>query len=126
QMERLQRAQDQVSSGLKVGTMSDDPVNSPVLMRLNGSLHDVGQFQRNGTEANTRLSTEDGALTATIKLLDQARAIAIDGSSQSADATTRQGLIDQVKQLFDQVVALGNTTYGDAHVFAGGRTNGAA
>jgi len=122
QMEQLQRAQDQVSSGLKVRTMSDDPVGSPVLMRLAGSLRDIDQYQRNGQLATTRLNTEDGALSATIKLIEQARSIAQDGSSQSVDATTRQGLLQQVKQIFDQVVALGNTTYGDEYVFAGGKT----
>jgi flagellar hook-associated protein 3 FlgL len=123
QQTQLQRAQDRVTSGLKIQTMSDDPVASSVLMRVNGALRDIDQYQRNGTEATTRLGTEDGALTSVIKLLDQAHTLAMDGASQATDAATRQGLAQQVKQIFDQVVALGNTTFGGEHIFAGGKTD---
>jgi flagellar hook-associated protein 3 FlgL len=122
QSDQLQRAQARVTTGVKVQTLSDDPVAGAVLMRLGGALRDVDRFQRNGAEATTRLQTEDAALTSVIKLLDQARSLAMDGASQSADLPTRQGLAAQVKQVYDQVVALGNTTLGDEYIFAGGKT----
>ena len=40
QAEQLQRAQDRVASGLKVQTLSDDPVGSPVLRLVREALDD--------------------------------------------------------------------------------------
>jgi flagellar hook-associated protein 3 FlgL len=119
---QLSRAQEEVASGRRVRTMSDAPLDAPAIMRIDGTLRDIEQYQRNGTEATTRLSTQDAVLTATAKLLDQAKQLALTGATQSTDGPLRQQALAQVKQIFDQIVSLGNTQLGGEYLFAGGRT----
>src|SRR5439155_10866573 len=108
--------------GRRVRTMSDDPVAASQIMRLDGTLRDIGQYQRNATAATTRLSAEDAVLTSARALVDQARDIATSAASASPGSDERTAAVVALQHIHEQLVALGNTQVGDEYIFGGGHT----
>ncbi len=120
--EQLARAQDEVATGRKVRTVSDNPVDAAQIMRLASQLRDMDQYRRNGTAATTRLNTEDLVLATVRKLLDQARGLAINVTSDDPADPTRQDALAAIQQIRSQIIGLGNTQVGDEYIFGGGQT----
>ncbi|HVP13964.1 MAG TPA: flagellar hook-associated protein FlgL [Terriglobales bacterium] len=118
----LYAAQEQVASGLRVQTTSDDPQAASRILRLNGQLRDVEQYQRNATEASTRLEAEDTVITSARKLLDQARALEISTASGDPTSPDRDAALEALEQIRQQLVSLGNTRVGNEYLFGGGCT----
>jgi flagellar hook-associated protein 3 FlgL len=121
-LQALVRAQQDVTSGRKVRTLSDDPVNASQIMRLDASLRDIDQYRRNGASANTRLSAEDVVLTSARKLIERAKGLAMSVATLPIGDPQRTAALAEVQQIQDQMVSLGNTKVGDEYIFAGGRT----
>lgn len=118
----LASAQDEVTTGRRVNTVSDDPVDAGRIMRLDGSLRELDQYRRNGTAATTRLSAEDSVLSSLRSLLGQARDLALKAASDDPADPTRLAALAAVNQIKDQVIGLGNTRVGNEYIFGGGQS----
>jgi flagellar hook-associated protein 3 FlgL len=121
-MEALARAARQVTTGRRLNTVSDNPVDASQVMRMDSQLRDIEQYRRNGTFATAKLSTEDVALSSLISVLQKAKSTAISTTSPDPTDPGRQAALSAVQQLKEQVIALGNTRVGDEYVFAGDRS----
>jgi flagellar hook-associated protein 3 FlgL len=121
----LAQAQSQAVTGRRVQTVSDDPLDASQIMRIDGMLRDIQQFTRNGTSAETRLSTEDVVLTSARDLVAKARNLALSAASAPAGDPVRQSAIDAIRGICDQLVSLGNTRVGDEYLFGGTLTTNA-
>lgn len=119
---QLARAQAEASTGQRVRTVSDAPLDAGQVMRLDGELRDIERYRRNGTWATTRMAAEDTVLTHARELLDQARKIAIAAAPLPAGDPARVDAAAQVDRLREQVIALGNTRMGQDYLFGGGRS----
>ncbi len=118
----LAKAQQQATSGHRVSTVSDDPTDAAQVMRMQGHLRDIEQFRRNMAEASTRISTEDVVLKSARDLMNQAQALATGAATASPTDPLRLAAIQEVRQIRQQLVALGNTRLGDEYVFGGSKS----
>lgn len=123
QQSALAATQNQVSTGKRINVASDDPVGAGRVIGLGHVLAANAQYTGNIDSANTRLSTEQTALTAISGLLDSARTLALQGINGTLSASDRSDMAAQLTQMRDQLVQLANTTdaNGDA-IFAGTST----
>ena len=121
--ERLQEAQERVSSGLKLKTISDDPVAGAQVMETSSALRGITQFKRNAQSIGSELDAEDTALGSVTDLLTRAKELAISQAGATANATTRTATAAEVKQLIGQAVMVGNTKVGDAFLFGGANSS---
>jgi flagellar hook-associated protein 3 FlgL len=121
-LETLSRLQDQVATGLRVRTVSDDPAAATQIMRTDAEVRDFEQFQANGTQAATRLNTEDAVLTSARDLLAQARSLAIGVAGRDPADPQRQAMVAAVEQLRQELVSYGNTRVGSEFIFGGAST----
>ena len=124
--EAMARAQEEAVTGRRVRTVSDDPVDAGQIMRLDSQLRDIARYRRNGTWATTRMSVEDTVVTNLRELLRQARDLATGAASLPAGDPVRESARLQVRNLYEEVVALGNTKVGSEYLFAGGRSTSPA
>lgn len=115
----LAKASAQASTGVRVNTVSDDPVDASQIMRLDSQSRDIEQYRRNGTFATTRLSTEDAAITSLRSLISKAKSLAQTTTSADPNDPARLAALDAAKALKDQMVSLGNTKVGDQYIFGG-------
>lgn len=113
------KAASQVSSGHRIQTVSDDPIDASQIMRMNSQLSDIDQFRRNGTFATAKLSTEDVAFSSLKDTLQQAKQLAMSTTASDPNDPTRQAAVSAIRQMRDHVIALGNTRVGDEYIFAG-------
>lgn len=120
-LQAIERAQRQVSSGLKVERMSDDPAAASEVMRLSSSLRTLEQYRRNIRNAEGRNSAAETAVGSLTTTLERAVELAISQSSATATADTRRSTKAEVDQLLQFAVGLGNTKFGDTWVFSGNR-----
>ncbi|MFN8587734.1 MAG: flagellar hook-associated protein FlgL [Candidatus Eisenbacteria bacterium] len=121
-MESIARAGAEASTGRRVRTVSDDPVDASQIMRMESQVRDIDQFRRNGTFATTKLSTEDVALSTLRDVMQRAKTLAMSTTSSDPTDPGRLAALASVRQLKEETVALGNTRVGNEYIFGGDRS----
>ncbi len=113
------KLQQEVSSGLKFQSASDDPTAADQVMGSSSGLAAIDQYKRNIDAAKSRNSMEDSSLSQVTDLLARAKEIMVGQSTSTATAASRQVASKEMEQLFNQAVAVGNTQLSGSYVFGG-------
>jgi flagellar hook-associated protein 3 FlgL len=118
----LAKYQHQLASGKRVSRPSDNPVAIVHSLRLRSDLGDIEQFAKNVDHALSWLNLTDTALSQAGDILQRVRELAVYGANGTLPQESRNALAEEVQQLFDQLVQVGNTTYAGQYIFAGTET----
>lgn len=116
---RLSKANNHLTTGLRVNQASDDPTAITDILKFQGQIDYLQQVQTNLATAKVTATTADGALQNASSILDQLTSIATQGASDTSSQTTRAQLGQQVQALQQQLVAVANTTVNGHYVFGG-------
>lgn len=114
------RTQQQLSSGKRVNSPSDDPAAAAQLVGLSDSLDVTRQYQRNIDFIRSRLQLEDSSLAAVGDALQRARELAVQGLNDTNGAEVRTGMAKEIRQILDQVIGLANRTDAAGEFLFGG------
>lgn len=120
QQEGLAKVQQQVASGKRVITPSDDPVAIAQVINLQDSLKRTEQLQRNIDNASGRLSLEEGVLDGVTKILQRVRELAVYGNNATQTNDTRSYIAEEIAQLGDELLGQANTMDSDGEFLFGG------
>ena len=115
----LQQANEQVTTGKRINQASDDPAASMSVMNSGSALRALEQYQTNVKRAANRVDLEDQVLSQLGDLVTRAKELAVAQSSGTASDSSRAIANDEIKQLFQQIVDLGNTKFGSEYLFGG-------
>ena len=118
-MERLDRLQDQLTSGQRISAPSHDPVGVAAAMEFKCGLLEIEQFIKNADSAQSWLEATDSALDSVSAVLQRARELAVQAANGTTSQIDKQAMAREVSALLDQAVALGNSTYSGQYLFAG-------
>jgi flagellar hook-associated protein 3 FlgL len=118
-MAAIAKASSQATTGHRVNTVSDDPVDASQIMRMQAQVNDLSQYRRNGTYATTRLSVEDAAISSLRDAISSAKALAMGTTSANPSDPTRLAALAQAQTYKEQIVALGNSRVGNQYLFGG-------
>ncbi|MDB4878221.1 MAG: flagellin domain protein [Gemmatimonadetes bacterium] len=118
-MALLQKAQQQVTSGKRLSAPSDDPMATMSIMQSGSSLRALEQYRTSVQSASSRLGIEDSALQQLSDLMSRAKVLGVQASGDTATASTRTLANTEVQQIFQDIVAIGNTKYGKEYLFGG-------
>lgn len=118
-MTALLKVQEQVSSGNRLQAASDDPAAATRIVSTNSSLASLDQYLTNVQRASSRVSTEDGVLQQVNDILARVKQIGVQQATVTTTDQLRAGAAAEVNQLFQQIVSLGNTKFGDEFLFGG-------
>jgi flagellar hook-associated protein 3 FlgL len=122
-MEKLMELQNQASTGKRIAKASDDPLGTSTALHLRSSLDGMDQYQKNLTDAKTRLATVDTSLGNITRALQQVKQMALMGANGLADETGREVYAAQVHQQMDIIVHEANTSYLGKPLFGGNQTS---
>ena len=123
QQAELSRIQLQIASGRKVLTPSDDPAGAARALNLLESASSSGQFDRNVDISESRLQFEEVGLTSVTNLIQRVRELTIQGNNDSNDSSSRALIASEIRQRFDELLALSNTRDADnEYIFSGFQT----
>jgi flagellar hook-associated protein 3 FlgL len=118
-LQQIERAQSEVSTGLRIQKASDDPTASASSMQASGSLRALAQYKRNVQTASARTGSEENALDQLTDILTRGRELATSQATSTASAQTRIAAKAEVDQLLQQAVQLGNTQFQGEYLFGG-------
>lgn len=116
---RLIKSQEQVSSGLRMQTVSDDPDQVSTLLQLKAQVAHNDQLKYNLGRVQTEVSSAEQAINNATSLMDSARQIATEGANGTTTIPTRTQLAGQVKDIITEIFGLTNTTVEGRYVFSG-------
>ncbi len=116
---KLEKTQQQLSSGKRVETASDDPVRASQSMALRSEVDQFSSFQRNIDDGLAYLGTVDSTIQTSNNLYQSLHERAIQASNDTNSADSRYYIGQEVRGIFDQMVGLANTAFKGEYVFSG-------
>jgi flagellar hook-associated protein 3 FlgL len=116
----LSQTQNQISTNLSFTTPSQNPVAAGAVTNYNQALSQSKQYDTNANSAQTRLSTEDTALSQVQNALQSLRDLALQANSGTLSSQDRSALASQATQIQASLVSLANTQDGNGeYIFSG-------
>ena len=120
QQTKLFETQNQLSTGKRINSPSDDPTGAAQLVGLSESTKLTAQYQENILAARTRLELEETALGSAGESLQRVRELAIQALNDTNGASDRTAIAVEIRQLADEVMGLANRKDGSGQfMFAG-------
>ncbi len=119
---RLERIQNQISSGLAISRPEDDPTKVVEILRFSAEIADVDQFTRGAQRAEDFLSTSESALSSITNALQRARELAVHGGNGTLSDSDLTSIQNEVIQIIQGVLTSTNARFGGRYLFAGTKT----
>jgi flagellar hook-associated protein 3 FlgL len=120
---QLSQTQLALGNGKAIQSPSDNPAAAARAVDVSSASAQNDQYTRNIGMANTRLSTEENALSSANDILDRIRTLTLQGTNGTQTDESRQSIATELRQTMQQLVALANTKDGQGeYIFAGSRT----
>lgn len=116
----LLHLQQQVSTGRRIVTPSDDPVAAARALELTQASDVVAQYQRNRDNAQSSLNLEESQLTGVGELITRVRELAVQGGNGSLTKADRYALTAELRSRFDELQGYANARDGSGkYLFSG-------
>ncbi len=106
----LNRAIQELSTGLKINSPADNPAGYAIAQRFTTQLNGVNQAISNANQAVSLVQTATGAIQQQTNILQKIRTIAVQAANGSNSVTDRQALQNVVGQLTAQVNTIAQQT----------------
>jgi flagellar hook-associated protein 3 FlgL len=116
---RIVRYQQEVSSGLALQNVSDNPDQVSAVLQLKARIANNNQIGYNLGEVTTEVNAAENALETAVNLMNKATQLATQGSSSLTGSTTDQQLAVQVKDIISEMLGLTQTQAQGRYVFSG-------
>ncbi len=117
--QRVDRAQRQISSGLRIATASDGPDQVGDLLAAKARLDQAVQVRLNLGRVRAEVDTGEQALQSAVKVLERALTLGVQGANATQTPASRQTLGAEVQALLEQMVALAATRVEGRYIFSG-------
>ncbi len=116
----LLHLQQQVASGRRILTPSDDPVAAARALEVTQASDVADQFKRNLSSATSTLGLEEAQLASAGDMLGRVRELAVQGGNASLSANDRKAIAIELRSRFDELLGIANATDGTGqHIFSG-------
>lgn len=119
----MTNGQQQLATGQRISKPSDDPVGVGYQMRYDTDLARSDEFMTNAETGTEILKTMDSLLQQASDILKRARTLALQASNGTVDAQQRKVVSSEIKQLKEQMVTVGNSTFNGRYLFNGQKTD---
>src|SRR4051794_33837993 len=113
--DRIERAQRQISSGMRVESASDAPEQVLEILRLKSRLETNTQVQTNLARVKTQVDTAEAAMREAVSLVEEARVLGVQ--TGTTGALNRPVLAAQAQQIHARLLALVGTSAEGRSVF---------
>jgi flagellar hook-associated protein 3 FlgL len=120
--EKMFRLNNQISSGKRIDTPSEDPIGMSSVLIYRTELNSFTQYKKSIDYANGWLNRMDSILQETDNILGRASELAVQQASATSTADTRSGAAEEVKELRSTILSQANAKYGNKYIFGGTMT----
>src|SRR5262245_7553422 len=116
---RLLDVENQLSTGRRINSPSDDPGAAAIAQQLRKTLESRKSYNANLQEAQTQLSQVDSTLGELTDLLQEAQTIASANVGSDVTPDARKSAAELVQALYNQAVSIGNKQLNGVYLFGG-------
>lgn len=117
-----QQLTSQLSSGVRVTQLSQDPVAAGENVLLLNQMQRDDSFTQSSSLVQGQLQVSDSALGSVVSQLTQAITLATGANNGTLNASQLQAIANQLAGIRDEVTSLANTSYQGQYVFGGSQT----
>ena len=122
-LNRMSKYNDQGASGRKFDKPSDDPIGMAKSLKLYTDVSRIEQYERNLRDADAWMQTTENALSEMGEIIQRTREISVSVANGTNTQTDSKAIAQEVKQLKEQMIKLGNTRHAGRSIFTGHKTN---
>lgn len=115
------KALDAVSTMKNIHKISDDPTGLSRAIRYRDQISSLDQHVKNMELSKGFMETSEQALSGIMDNMVRAKELAIGMASDTNNAASREAASKEIRQIIDDVLLLGNSSYNGRFVFAGFR-----
>ena len=120
----LAKTQEQLASGKRIITPSDDPVGAAKVLRLTEEIDELTQFQRNNDLVTGSLEQQEAVLTNITNSVNRARTLVIQAGSGALDSPDRKAIGAELEQIKLEIFDLMNTQDAEGNYLYAGFQSG--
>ena len=122
QTRRLLELQEQLATGLKVNSPSDDPLAARRAVNIRSVIAKQEQYITNISSAGPLLAESGTSLQTVVSVLQRANELALQGATGTSSQTQMNALAIEVNQLIEATLTEANHQTNGRYVFGGTRT----
>ena len=115
----LSNALQQVSTGLRVNQLSDDPAASANLVNSLAASANVDGYTSNVSSVLPQMQSADSAISSIVTSLSTAITLGGSGSGSAVSTAGQKSIAAQVEGVLSSVIAQANTSFQGVYVFGG-------
>ena len=120
---RQQQWSQELSSGVRVNSLSDDPLAAGENVLLLNQIQRDDTFTQSSSLVEGRLQVADSALGSVVSQLTQAISLATSANNGTMSPGDVKSVASQLSGILDEVQSLANTSYQGQYIFAGGKSS---
>jgi len=117
--ENMNRAQRQISTGIRMAKVSDDPDQVSTLLNARANLSAAKQIQSNLGRVSAEVDAGEQALQSAVQLFERARTLGAQGATGTQDGPARAVTAQEVGAILEQITGLAGTQVEGRFIFAG-------
>jgi len=117
-----QQLSTELSSGVSITSLSQNPVGAGENVRLLSQIQQDDSFTQSASMVTGQLQVADSALGSVVTQLTQAISLATSANNGTMDASDVQSVGNQISGILNEVQSLANTNYQGQYIFGGGET----
>jgi flagellar hook-associated protein 3 FlgL len=118
-----QQLSSELSSGVRVTSLSQDPVASGENVLLLNQIQQDDSFTLSANLVTGQLQVADSALGSVVSQLTQAISLATSANNGTMNSSNVKSIANQISGILNEVTSLANTSYQGQYIFAGGQTS---
>lgn len=115
--------QNKLATGRRIHKPGDDPVGVGYYMRYNSELNRTNEFLENANMGLGFLETMDEMMQQSSDVLKRARVLVQQAANGATPDDGRQHIAAEIKQLKEQLVMIGNSSFSGRYLFNGQKTD---
>lgn len=120
---QTQKLTDELSSGVRITAISDDPLAAGQNVLLLNQMQQDDAFTQTSSQVTGQLQVADSALGQVVAQLNQAISVATGANNGTMNASDRNSAANQLAGIRGEILALANSSYQGQYIFAGGQSN---
>jgi flagellar hook-associated protein 3 FlgL len=118
-----QQLSSELSSGVSINSLSQNPVASGENVLLLNQIQQDDSFTQSSSQVTGQLQVADSALGSVVTQLTSAISLATSANNGTLNSSDVQSVSTQISGILDEVESLANTSYQGQYIFAGGQTS---
>jgi flagellar hook-associated protein 3 len=115
-------AEQQVSTGLRVNQLSDDPAASANMVVSLAESANIDQYTSNVNSVLPRMQAAGSALSSVVSSLNSAISLGTSGANSDLQAAQMQSIAAEVQSDLSSVISQANTAFNGVYLFGGSET----